>query len=128
MKRIRERLNLVRPLLIPLIFYIGLLAVSYTQADQTSNPKIAILIALLPMIPALFLAVGLVKAINQLDELERKIILEASAVSFMITFLGMLALGLLNQVGISTPDPIYLSLLMAVLLVISKLIGNWKHK
>jgi hypothetical protein len=128
MKRIRERLQLVRSLLIPLIFYIGLLAVSYTQAAETTNSTIAIMIALLPIIPAIFLAVGLVKAINQLDELERKIILEAAAVSFMITFLGMLALGLLNQVGISTPNPIYISLLMAVLLIASKFIGNWKHK
>lgn len=128
MKRLQERLQLIRPLFIPLILYIGLLSLSYTQAEKASSPVLAIAIALLPLAPAIFLAIGMVKAINQLDELERKIILEASALSFMIAFLGMIALGLLNQVGIATPNPIYLSLLMALLLFAGKLYGNWKHK
>ena len=128
MKRIKERLTLVRPLLVPLIFYIGLLAVSYTQAGSASTPSLAVVIALLPIIPAIFLAFGLIRAINQLDELEKKIILEAAAASFMLTFLAMLALGLLDQVGIASPNPIYISLMMALLLVIFKLIGNSKQK
>jgi len=128
MKRTKERLALVKPLFVPLILYIGLLAVSYTQADSVDSPGMAITIARLPILPAIFLAIGLVRAINQLDELERQIILEAAAFSFMITFLAMLTLGLLNQAGIATPNPIYISLLMAILIIIGKLVGNWKHK
>lgn len=128
MKRIKERIALVRPLLIPLILYIGLLAISCTTAASVDSPLLAIVITLLPMVPATFLAIGLVRAINQLDELERKIILEAASVSFIISFLAIIALGLLEQIGITPPNPIYISLLMAALLIITKLVGNRKHK
>ncbi len=128
MKRAKERFALVRPLMVPLILYIGLLAVSYFQADSAGTPALAAAIALFPILPAIFLAIGIIRAINQLDELEKKIILEAASASFMLTFLAMLAMGLLDQVGIAAPNPIYISSFMTVLLVVFKLFGNWKHK
>jgi hypothetical protein len=89
---------------------------------------LSIVLSLLPMIPAVWLAIGLVKAINQLDELERKIILEAAAVSFLVAFLGLIAISQLSRIGINSPDPMIISLAMAVLLILAKLAGNWKHK
>jgi len=128
MKRTKERLQLMRPLLVPLVLYIGLLAVSSTQLDPAQTMTIRVILALLPMIPAIFLAFGFVKAVSKLDELERKIILEAAAFTLMVTFLGLIALGLLGMAGIPAPDPIYIGVGMALLLVIGKLYGNWRHK
>jgi hypothetical protein len=82
---------------------------------------------LLPMIPAAFLAIGTVKAIRKLDELEQKILLEAAAISFLLTFFVMIGLGFLSRVGVSTPNPIYISLFMMVVLLIGKLYGNRRH-
>jgi hypothetical protein len=87
-----------------------------------------IVLVMLPMLPAIFLAVGFVKAVSKLDELERKIILEAAAFTLVITFLGMIALMLLKQAGVPAPDPGFLGLGMAILLVAGKLVGNWRHK
>ena len=128
MKRTKERLNLIRPLLVPLIFYIGLLtfSFSYLSPEQTLTNKI--LLTLLPMIPAFFLAFGLVRAVGKLDELERKIILEAAAFSLVISVLGMIALMLLTQAGVETPSPAYLGLGMMLLFLVGKLVGNWRHK
>lgn len=128
MKRVKERLHLIRPLLVPLIFYIGFLALSTNLVTPQLDQTTAIIMSLLPMIPAAFLAIGLVGAINKLDELEKKIILEAASASFLVTFLGLIALSQLNRVGIHPPDPIYISLLMAILVILAKLAGNWKHK
>ncbi len=128
MKRIKERFQLIRPLMVPFVLYIGLLAVSYTRLrpDQSLGGKIVLV--MLPMLPAIFLAVGFVKAVSKLDELERKIILEAASFTLVITFLAMIALMLLKQAGIPAPDPSFLGLGMAILLVVGKLVGNWRHK
>ena len=128
MKRTKERLKLIRPLLVPLIFYIGLLAVSYTRLDPAQTLANKVFLTILPMIPAIFLAFGFVKAVSKLDELERKIILEASAFSLIITILGMIALMLLSQAGVTAPNPGFIGLAMAILLLIGKIAGNWRHK
>lgn len=128
MKRVKERFQLIRPLMVPLVLYIGLLAVSSTRLkpDQALGTKIVLI--MLPMLPAIFLAFGFVKAVSKLDELERKIILEAAAFTLVITLLAMIALMLLKQAGVSTPDPGYIGMGMAIILVIGKLVGNWRHR
>ena len=121
MKRIKERLQLIRPLFIPLILYIGALAISTNS--QFSDPLTLVnwLVMALPLLPAIFLATGLIKAINKLDELERKIILEAASFSFVVTFLTLMGLGLFTRANIQSPNPLYISLFMAILLLIGKL-------
>ena len=128
MKRTRERLKLIRPLLVPLVFYIGFLAVSYTQLSPEQTLTKKVFLTILPMIPAVYMGFGLVRAVSKLDELEQKIILEACGFSLVITFLGLIALMLLNQAGVAYPDPGYIGLAMAILLVIGKIFGNWRHK
>lgn len=127
MKRIKERVGLLRPLLVPLILYIGLLALATNPQDLTSAGYLQWVLVSLPLIPAAFLAIGVVKAIAKLDELEQKILLEAAAISFLLTFFVLIALGLLSRVGVSTPNPIFISLFMMVMLLIAKLYGNRRH-
>lgn len=128
MKRTRERLKLIRPLLVPLILYIGFLALSYTQLSPEQTLTKKVFLTILPMVPAVYMGFGLVRAVSKLDELEQKIILEACGFSLVITFLGLIALMLLNQAGVAYPDPGYIGLAMAILLVIGKIYGNWRHK
>ena len=128
MKRTRERLKLIRPLLVPLILYIGFLALSYTQLSPEQTLTKKVFLTILPMVPAVYMGFGLVRAVSKLDELEQKIILEACGFSLVITFLGLIALMLLNQAGVAYPDPGYIGLAMAFLLVIGKIYGNWRHK
>jgi len=128
MKRTRERLKLIRPLLVPLVLYMGFLALSYTQLSPEQTLTKKVFLTLLPMIPAVYMGFGLVKAVSKLDELEQKIILEACGFSLVITFLGLIALMLLNQAGVAYPDPGYIGLAMGILLVIGKIYGNWRHK
>ncbi len=128
MKRIIERANLIRPLLIPLILYIGTLTLSMNWQFSSSNNWTTWLLIMSPLLPGFFLAGGIIKAINQLDELERRIILEAAAFSFLVTLLLMIAAGLLNRAGIQTPNPIYFALIMALTLLFGKLFLNRRYK
>lgn len=128
MKRIRERALLIRPIAIPLTLYIVFTAAAVTQIDNIKDKSIQILLVVLPVVAALFIATGILNAINKLDELERKIILEAAAFSFLVTFFGLICLMLFGLIEIPLPDTGFIVLSMSLLLVAGKLYGNWRHK
>ena len=113
-ERIKERLPLIRPLFVPLILYIGLLAFAMNWLD--GNPELTwrFPVALLPMVPGLFLVVGLVRAIGRLDELARKILLESMVFAFALTLILTMGLGLLGIAGLTPPNTIYIALFMSL--------------
>ncbi len=126
--RIRFRFRLIRPLLIPLILYIGALgfAMHWLAANPDSGWRYAV--ALTPMLPGIWIALGMLRAIARLDELERRILLEAAAGSFAITLLIMLSMGLLGFAGLPQLNGVYVAGLMAILWLLGKLWGNWKNR
>ena len=127
MDKIKRRSKLIRPMLVPLILYIGALVISVTYLDSiSSNWKYAI--ALLPVVPALWIALGVIKAINQLDELEQKIMFEGAAFSLLTTTLGLMVFGFLKQVGVEQPSFPYIVLFMMFMWLIGKLRGNRKYR
>jgi hypothetical protein len=127
MDRIKRRSKLIRPMLIPLVLYIGALAISVTWLDTiTSGWKYVV--ALLPVFPAIFITTGVINAINQLDELEQKIMLEGAAFSLLITTLGLMVFGFLKQVGVEQPSFPYIIIFMMFMWLIGKLRGNRKYK
>jgi UDP-N-acetylmuramyl pentapeptide phosphotransferase/UDP-N-acetylglucosamine-1-phosphate transferase len=114
-------------MLIPLVLYIGALVIMVTYLDTvTSGWKYVI--ALLPVFPAIFIALGVINAINQLDELEQKIMLEAAAFSLLITTLGLMVFGFLKQVGVEQPSNPYIIIFMMFMWLVGKLRGNRKYK
>jgi uncharacterized membrane protein (DUF485 family) len=120
-ERIKERAPLVRPMLVPLVLYIGLLAFSTRWLAENPNSTWRYMIALSPLVPGMFIARGVVRAILQLDELQRKILLEGLAISFMGTFILLLSLGLLGLVDVPQLNGVYVCLVMGVLWLIGKL-------
>jgi hypothetical protein len=126
-QRIQQRTRYLRPLLIPFILYICLLALAVNWAPKIENTLYSYIVALLPMIPGLFLAYGIVKITSKFDEMERRILLEAVAFSFIFTLILLLSFGLLGLVGVPQPDSIFIALLMIILLAFGKLRGNWRY-
>ncbi len=51
--RIKQRAKLIRPLLIPFIFYIGLLSFSINWLEENPESSWRIAAALLPLIPGI---------------------------------------------------------------------------
>ena len=127
-ERIKQRAKLIRPLLIPFIFYIGLLAFSIKWLEENPESSWRIAFALLPVIPGILIALGIVRAITQLDELERRILLEGIAFSFAMTFILVLSFGLLDLAGVTMLKGSYIALFMAIFMLIGKLLGNRKYR
>jgi hypothetical protein len=127
-ERMKERFPIVRPLLVPAVLYIGLGLIVNHWLVSNPNSGWRNLVALLPMIPGLFLVFGIVRAIQRLDELSRKIILDSVAVSFMATLILVISLGYLGLAGLVQPNGVYISLFMLVVLLISKLIFSHRYQ
>lgn len=120
-ERIRERMKLLRPLLLPFVIYILLLLYSMNWLESNALSPWRFVVALLPIAPGIVIALGVVRAILQLDELERKILLQGMAVSFACTFVLVLSLGLLGYAGAPQLNGIYIALVMALLWLVGKL-------
>lgn len=126
--RIKQRAQFIRPLLIPLILYIGMLAIAVTWAPDMQPSIWRYFVALLPIIPGLFLAFGILRVTTKIDEMERRILLEAVAFSFIFTLILLLSFGLLGLVGVQQPSAIMVVFIMCMLLIVGKLWGNWRYR
>lgn len=127
-QRIKHRARLMRPLLIPMILYLGLLAVAVVWAPGMQPSGWRYFVALLPLIPGIFLAFGILRITTKIDEMERRILLEAVAFSFIFTLILLLSFGLLSLVGVQQPSTIMIVFIMCMLLVVGKLWGNWRYR
>jgi len=128
-ERMRERIPLVRPLLLPFVVYVGILFFSTDWLNaHTETPWKSALIALLPMIPGIIIAQRTVHAVLQLDEMQRRILLEAAAISFVGTFFLVLSIGLLAQADVPQPNGAYIGLFMMVLAFLGKLWSSRRYQ
>jgi peptidoglycan/LPS O-acetylase OafA/YrhL len=127
-QRIKQRAQFIRPLLLPLILYLGLLAIAVTWAPDMQPSVWRYFVALLPMIPGLFLAFGILRVSTKIDEMERRILHEAVAFSFIFTLILLLSFGLLGLVGVQQPSAIVIVAVMCMLLIVGKLWGNWRYR
>ena len=127
-QRIKQRAKRIRPLLVPLVLYIALLAVAVTWAPKMGASIWGYIFALLPMIPGLFLAVGIIQISRTLDEMENRILLEAVAFSFIFTLILLLSFALLGLVGVPQPSNANIIFIMCMLLLVGKLWGNWRYR
>ena len=127
-ERFKARFKLLRPLLLPFVVYIALLYFSMSWLEANPDTSWRYVVALLPMVPGVIIALGVVRAIQQLDELERMILLEGMAVSFAFTLVLVLSMGLLGFVGIPQLNGIYIGLVMSVLWLAGKLWMTRKYQ
>jgi len=111
-----------------LVFYLGLLAwsLNWLQAHPDSSWRYPV--ALAPMLPGVFIAFGIVRAIRKLDELAQKILVEGMVVSFVFTLVLTLSLGLLGMADFPQPNAAYISLIMVVVWLIGKLFITGKYQ
>ena len=75
--------------------YVVLIVVYGVFIPRTQSPLGRTVLAVLPLVPILFLIRALVRVIRDQDELERRIDMEAIAISSMVTGFGFFSLGLL---------------------------------
>ena len=88
-------------------------------------PRTRLILALVPVVPFVLALAGVVRAVGALDELHRRVHLEALAIAFPLTLLLIMTLGLLElAVGLSPDDWSYRHILP--FLVIFYAFGLWR--
>jgi Kef-type K+ transport system membrane component KefB len=127
-QRIKQRAQYIRPLLLPLILYIGVLAFAFTWLESNPDSPWRIPVAVLPILPAIAIALGMLQALSKLDEMERRILVESAAFSFTITMLFLLTMGMLGLAGIPQLNGIYITAIMVSLWLLGKFLGNWRAR
>ena len=66
--------------------------------NQQLNQGLRVVVALAPIVPFAFFLVSILASIRQMDELHRKVHLEALAIAFPLAMLMLMLLGLLELV------------------------------
>ena len=79
--------------------YLVVLFVSLTLLKSVTGAIIRPAVALLPMAPAVFVIVAIIRQLRRLDELQRRIQFEALAISFMGTAFLTFGYGFLELAG-----------------------------
>lgn len=104
----------------------GLTWIGARLALELELPRsVRLTLALLPVLPFVLALVGVVRAVGALDELHRRVHLEALAIAFPLTLLLIMTLGLLElAVGLSPDDWSYRHILP--FLVIFYAFGLWR--
>ncbi len=125
-KRIQQRFMLMRPVFAALVFYIGFLTLAVSWVPQHPDSPWRYPLVILPMIPGIFIALGIVKMSAKIDEMERRILLEAVAFSFILSVIFMLSQGLLGLAGIPQLSSVENAAVMCFLVVIGKFWSNWR--
>lgn len=94
--RIAPRSLVERPILWGSAWFVAFLVARGLLEMTTLDPWIRVATALLPVPVAALALLSIVRGARQLDELERRIQLEALAFAFLLAMLGLMTLGLME--------------------------------
>lgn len=112
-------------MILGLCAYVGMLGLSQRLlAGDTAGEGMQILLSLAPMLPAIFLCVVIIRMIRRMDELQRKLQVEALALAFAGTALLTFGYGFLEGVGLPRLSMFAVWPVMAGLWVVGVLVGR----
>lgn len=115
------------PFVAGLAAYAAVLVVSQSLlAGGVEAPPARILLALAPMLPAAFVCATVITGIRHMDEMQRKVQVEALAMAFAGTALLTFGYGFLEGTGLPRLSMFAVWPLMAMLWFIGTLLGRWR--
>ncbi len=114
-------------MILGLCAYVGMLGLSQRLlAGGTAGEGMQILLSLAPMLPAIFLCVVIIRMIRRMDEMQRKLQVEALALAFAGTALLTFGYGFLEGVGLPRLSMFAVWPVMAGLWVVGVLVGRFR--
>jgi hypothetical protein len=117
-----------RELFTAIAAYILTLFISINLVNANNTAWWRYIIALLPMIPAIFVLRAIIRQLARMDELQRNIQLEALAFAFGGTAILTFSYGFLERVGLPELSMFLVWPTMAVLWMIGLAIANRKYE
>ncbi len=110
-------------------FYVVLLIASISVLTKFELPKVAqIVVALIPVIPTIFVVIAVMRALRDSDELQQKIQLQAVTFSAIVTGLITFSYGFLENIGFPHLPSLFIFPLMLALWGIGAGIFTGKYK
>lgn len=114
-------------MILGLCAYVGMLGLSQRLlAGETAGEGMQILLSLAPMLPAIFLCVVIIRMIRRMDEMQRKLQVEALALAFAGTALLTFGYGFLEGAGLPRLSMFAVWPVMAGLWVVGVLVGRFR--
>lgn len=118
---------LIRVVIAGVIFILTLFG-TYYLLEHEANQSLKSILPFAPALPGCLLIISLGYALSKLDELQRRIQVEAIAIGFGITAIVSLTYGLLGLTGTSQPNWMLVPVIMTFSWLIGKLWTRWKYK
>jgi hypothetical protein len=118
---------LIRLVVAGVIFIITLFG-TYYLLERVTDPSLKSLLPFAPALPGCLLIIYLGNALSKLDELQRRIQVEAIAIGFGITAIVSLIYGLLGLAGNPQPNWMLVPVIMTFSWLIGKLWTRWKYR
>ncbi len=93
-RRIMKRYN--TEVGIAMATYSVLLVGALVLAEQQQSTPVKVLLALVPVVPLVFVVLSAIRAYRQSDEFMQRVLAEAGAVAFAVMLIGAAAVGMLG--------------------------------
>jgi len=111
-----------------MVVYILCVVVSSSLVRSMPDGVAKIALALLPVIPMIAMAVSIVRRVNAMDEMGRKIQLEALAVAFVCTALTTFSYGFLETAGFPRLSAFMVWPIMGGVWCVATIIGTRRYQ
>ncbi|WP_151717016.1 hypothetical protein [Acinetobacter sp. TUM15071] len=124
MKNYRNLFELIAAIALYIVVLVGSLkALNFIEIKW-----LKIVVSLMPILPALMIALIIIKQFKRFDELQQKIQLQALGLAFVGTALISFSYGFLENVGFPKLTMFIIWPMMAILWSIATAVGTWKYR
>ncbi|MGY2096899.1 hypothetical protein [Pseudomonas simiae] len=113
---------------VTMLAYMLCVVVSSAYMSSMPNGAARVALALLPVIPMIAMAIAIIRRLNAMDEMGRKIQLEALAVAFVCTALTTFSYGFLETAGFPRLSAFMVWPIMGGVWCVATIIGTRRYQ
>ena len=117
----------VLELVLAITFYVVILIISLKALTHIENQSLKVLVSLLPVLPVILVIWVISRQFIRFDELQRKIQLQALAISFLGTAFLTFSYGFLENIGFPKLTMFIVWPMMGTFWSMSTIIGSWYY-
>lgn len=117
----------VLELVLAITFYVVILIISLKALTHIENQSLKVLVSLLPVLPVILVIWVIIRQFIRFDELQRKIQLQALAISFLGTAFLTFSYGFLENIGFPKMTMFIVWPMMGTFWSMSTIIGSWYY-
>ena len=117
----------VLELVLAITFYVVILIISLKALTHIENQSLKVLVSLLPVLPVILVIWVIIRQFIRFDELQRKIQLQALAISFLGTAFLTFSYGFLENIGFPKLTLFLVWPMMGTFWSMSTIIGSWYY-